>query len=208
MRILILRREKTEILILRRNLSHFETNPIYFETRAFEERIDNKKRSRLIDYTRESIASNNSNPVLYSYSGGPGSVVGVGSTEIFLSTERTGINNPNIAGNATNSSKFFGTTVRPTTQQSTPQTFVNQILQFLTGGINANPMSQPAVALDGYYDYSVFKRSTPTWQGSKIFNGIWITSILYFLITLLTSLVVYTEIPIFLTNPFFLSLKR
>ncbi len=147
------------------------SNPIYFETRAFEERIDNKKRSRLIDYTRESIASNNSNPVLYSYSGGPGSVVGVGSTEIFLSTERTGINNPNIAGNATNSSKFFGTTVRPTTQQSTPQTFVNQILQFLTGGINANPMSQPAVALDGYYDYSVFKRSTPTWQGSKIFNG-------------------------------------
>ena len=37
---------------------------------------------------------------------------------------------------------------------------------------NSRPRStDPAPVIGGFYDYSVFKRQTPTWQGEKIFNG-------------------------------------
>ncbi len=37
-----------------------------------------------------------STDILYSYSGGPGSIGGIGRTNILLSSDRTGLNNPNI----------------------------------------------------------------------------------------------------------------
>ena len=87
------------------------SNPIYFETTAFKERIENKKSSRLIQFFKKNIKIS-SNTLLYEYSGGPGSTVGVGKTEInSLVDQRTGRNNPNLGGTPDGSNQFFATEV-------------------------------------------------------------------------------------------------
>ncbi len=87
------------------------SNPIYFETSAFKERITNNSESRLIQFLNNNIRIS-SNTLLYEYSGGPGSTVGIGKTQInSLVDQRTGRNNPNLGGTPDNSNKFFATEV-------------------------------------------------------------------------------------------------
>jgi len=75
------------------------SNPIYFKTNAFKERIENKNSSRLIGFYNNKILLKTSAPLLYDYSGGPNSTVGVGRTSINMSSDqRTGINNKNAVG--------------------------------------------------------------------------------------------------------------
>ena len=58
-----------------------------------------KEQNRLIDFTTNKInIDNEGKPTLYEYNGGPGSVLGIGKTQIKLSSERTGINNPILKG--------------------------------------------------------------------------------------------------------------
>ncbi len=75
------------------------SNPIYFSTTAFEERITNENSSRLIGFYNNKILEKTSTPLLYDYSGGPNSTVGVGRTSINMSPDqRTGKNNKNAVG--------------------------------------------------------------------------------------------------------------
>jgi hypothetical protein len=70
------------------------SNPIYFSTKAFEERINNEKTSRLIGFLENNQKQKDNDNILYSYSGGPNSTLGIGKTTIkALSDQRTGINN-------------------------------------------------------------------------------------------------------------------
>lgn len=151
-------------------------NPIYFETDAFQERIDNVQKSRLIGFYDNFIGNTNNDNILYSYSGGPGAVLGVGRTNIGISTNRTGINNPNLAGTPDQTQLFLSAT---TPQQGSQQSgnsnsslfnFGNFIRNLLFPNSRPSP-TDPAPVIGGFYDYSVFKRQTPTWQGEKIFNG-------------------------------------
>ncbi len=88
------------------------SNPIYLDTLAQNERQTNVKSSRLIQFLDNKILSNDGNQTnLYSYSGGPGSTLGVGKTNILISKDRTGINNPFLAGDATSTADFFSTEV-------------------------------------------------------------------------------------------------
>ena len=82
------------------------SNPIYFETNAFKERINTREvSSRLDQFLENNQNIRDTSDILYSYSGGPNSVVGIGETTIkALSDQRTGINNDFL-----NTSGFFNT---------------------------------------------------------------------------------------------------
>lgn len=121
-------------------------NATYWKTDASRERVKNTNSSRLITFTDKWITPNSTkNNVLYEYSGGPGSVLGVGNTQILLSKNRTGVNNPNLAGSKSNSDLFFSTS--------------NKIKD------DANPLGPVEI---GRENYSVFKRPNPQYQGAKI----------------------------------------
>lgn len=88
------------------------SNPIYFETDAAAERRTptSPSTSRLVSFSKEFIDNNQGQQqILYSYSGGPGSVLGVGKTNINLPKieERTGINNPLIGGSPAGTNNFI-----------------------------------------------------------------------------------------------------
>jgi hypothetical protein len=88
------------------------SNPLYLDTIAQNERQNNVNSSRLIQFLDNKINSNVGDQVnLYSYSGGPGSTLGIGKTNILMSKDRTGENNPFLAGDATNTANFFSTAV-------------------------------------------------------------------------------------------------
>lgn len=88
------------------------SNPLYLDTIAQNERQNNVNSSRLIQFLDNKINSNIGDQVnLYSYSGGPGSTLGVGKTNILMSKDRTGENNPFLSGDATNTANFFSTAV-------------------------------------------------------------------------------------------------
>lgn len=83
------------------------SNPIYLDTIAQNERQNNVNSSRLIQFLDSKINSNLGDQVnLYNYSGGPGSTLGVGKTNILMSKDRTGRNNPDLTN-----SNFFATEV-------------------------------------------------------------------------------------------------
>jgi hypothetical protein len=88
------------------------SNPIYFNTVAFDERKNTGVvTSRLAQFLSNNQNTTNTNDILYEYSGGPGSTLGVGSTTIkALSDQRTGINNSIL-----NTSGFFNTGKTPST---------------------------------------------------------------------------------------------
>jgi|TARA_R110002153_G_scaffold48128_2_gene135849 hypothetical protein len=88
------------------------SNPIYFETNAFKERINTGEvSSRLAQFLENNQNRTDTSDILYSYSGGPNSVVGIGKTTIkALSDQRTGINNDFL-----NTSGFFNTGKTPST---------------------------------------------------------------------------------------------
>jgi len=75
-------------------------NPVYFNTAAFSERIGNNAtpQSRLVTFAKNQIDSNtNSDNILYSYTGGPGSDLGVGNTIVtMVQDQRTGRNNAEL----------------------------------------------------------------------------------------------------------------
>ena len=50
--------------------------------------------NRLIDLHANKISVKNNDPDIISYSGGPGSILGVGKTHIRFADQRTGVNNP------------------------------------------------------------------------------------------------------------------
>ena len=108
-------------------------NPTYFSTVAYNERRgNNTTTSRLVGFTKFNVNANTDGEnELYNYSGGPGSVLGVGRTSVkMLNDQRTGANNPVL-----NTSEYFNS-------------------------INF-----------GYFNYSAFKRKTPTFEGARYFNG-------------------------------------
>ena len=108
-------------------------NPTYFSTVAYSERRgNNTTTSRLVGFTKFNVNANTDGEnELYNYSGGPGSVLGVGRTSVkMLNDQRTGANNPVL-----NTSEYFNS-------------------------INF-----------GYFNYSAFKRKTPTFEGARYFNG-------------------------------------
>jgi hypothetical protein len=132
------------------------SNPLYINSAAQDERQTGQLTSRLISFTDSFIKSEISNPFgggpgfnvlnsevnLYSYSGGPGSTLGVGKTIIPLSKDRTGVNNPFLAGDATTTSKFF------TSYKSI------------------------GTGTDAFENYSVFTNPRSiNYQGAKIFNS-------------------------------------
>lgn len=83
------------------------SNPIYLDTIAQNERQNNVNSSRLIQFLDSKINSNLGDQVnLYNYSGGPGSTLGVGKTNILMSNDRTGRNNSSLTN-----SNFFTTEV-------------------------------------------------------------------------------------------------
>jgi hypothetical protein len=67
--------------------------PLYTDTNSFNERIHKETKSRLVGFLNTRQNSSNSPLNLYSYRGGPGSILGVGKTTIYLSKDRTGDNN-------------------------------------------------------------------------------------------------------------------
>ncbi len=88
-------------------------NPTYFSTVAYNERRgNNTTTSRLVGFTNFNVNTNNNGEnELYNYSGGPGSVLGVGRTSIkMLNDQRTGLNNSVL-----NTSGFFNTGKTPDT---------------------------------------------------------------------------------------------
>ena len=104
--------------------------------------------------------------ILDSYSGGPGSVVGVGYTTIRMSPEqRTGRNNVIL-----DQSGFF----THTEDKDTPSDIASSVLSF-TSNIFGFPTIPKATGEDfsigSYTDYSVFKRpSSIAIKGAQIFN--------------------------------------
>lgn len=75
------------------------SNPLYINTLASKERLENKPSSRLLAFTSLNVNRKDTNPgILYSYSGGPGSVLGVGGrTKVNMPGDgRTGTNNPQL----------------------------------------------------------------------------------------------------------------
>jgi len=87
------------------------SNPLYFETIAFGERINNSPQSRLVQFLNRNINSQTNSNELYSYSGGPGSTLGIGKTRVnALADQRTGLNNPQLIN-----SGFFSTGKTPNT---------------------------------------------------------------------------------------------
>ena len=83
-------------------------NPTYFSTVAYKERENNEATSRLVKFLDVNINEKGDKDTLnnlYNYSGGPGSVLGVGRTDVtMLSDQRTGRNNASLSD-----TKFFTT---------------------------------------------------------------------------------------------------
>ena len=96
--------------------------PIYLDTDAYNERVNTQGEptSRLLSFTNSFIKNGindpfedtpgyfvlNNDPNLYSYSGGPGSTLGVGKTIVPIKS-RTGVNNPFLAGYKSKTDRFF-----------------------------------------------------------------------------------------------------
>jgi len=76
--------------------------PTNIVTSLFDSVLNLNKESRVVNLYKNHIiqsstlASVLSTDILYSYSGGPGSILGIGQTDIKIASDRTGINNPNI----------------------------------------------------------------------------------------------------------------
>jgi len=117
------------------------SNSTYWTTDASKERVRKTISSRLVSFTNDFITNDSkAEDVLYKYSGGPGSTLGVGNTKIFLSKNRTGINNPTLS-----QTDFF-----------------NNANKIIPGPASTGDRNV------GREDYSVFKGKNPTWRGAKI----------------------------------------
>ena len=163
------------------------SQPIYLDTIAQNERQNSNEpgTSRLIQFTNAFIKDGvrkTDSPgryvvqeatELYSYSGGPGSTLGVGKTRISISKDRTGRNNPNLAGDKSTTDRFFSTSNK-TTKPIPKPTFGTS--NGLFGSSNTPTPSfgtfgSSSTALNyGREDYSVFTRPSIYYQAAKIFG--------------------------------------
>ena len=150
------------------------SNPLYIDSIAQNERQENSPTSRLLSFTNSFIKDGVYKPdspgrfvvqdgtLLYSYSGGPGSTLGVGKTNIPLSKDRTGRNNPYLAGDKSTTDKFFASSNATT----------KKVSSFSAFGSSSTTLSFGTDSLQyGREDYSVFKRKSVTFQGARIFNS-------------------------------------
>ena len=153
-------------------------NPIYLDTLAQNERQNPNlsPTSRLVSFTNSFIKDGILKPdnpgryvvqqatELYSYSGGPGSTLGVGKTNISISKNRTGRNNPFLAGDKSSTDRFFSNS-----NKTTPKPGSNSSLFSLNS--STLPTLGTGVLNYGTEDYSVFIRPSVSYQSSKVFNN-------------------------------------
>jgi len=163
------------------------SQPIYLDTIAQNERQNPNEpgTSRLIQFTNSFIKDGVRKPdnpgryvvqeatELFSYSGGPGSTLGVGKTRISISKDRTGRNNPTLAGDKSTTDRFFSTSNK-TTKPIPKPTFGTSNGLF---GSSSTPtpafgtFGSSATSLNyGREDYSVFTRPSIYYQAAKIFG--------------------------------------
>ena len=62
--------------------------------------VNGKFKNRLLEIWYDKQDKKNDDPVLREYGGGPGSILGIGKTQIKFADQRTGVNNPNREGNS------------------------------------------------------------------------------------------------------------
>ena len=153
--------------------------PIYLDTLAQNERQNPNlaPTSRLIQFANSFIKDGISKPdspgryivqdatELYSYSGGPGSTLGIGKTNISISKNRTGRNNPFLAGDKQRSDRFFINSNKTVKPASSFSSFGDSTPTFGTFGSSAASLNY------GREDYSVFARPSVYYQAAKIFNN-------------------------------------
>ncbi len=170
------------------------SQPIYLDTIAQNERQNSNEpgTSRLIQFTNAFIKDGvrkQDNPgryivqeatELYSYSGGPGSTLGVGKTRISISKDRTGRNNPTLAGDKSTTDRFFSTSNK--TQKPIPKRSfsISSFDSTFNSGLSlSSNNSTPAFGSFlptagnlnyGREDYSVFTRPSTYYQAAKIFG--------------------------------------
>ncbi len=170
------------------------SQPIYLDTIAQNERQNSNEpgTSRLIQFTNAFIKDGvrkKDNPgryvaqdttELYSYSGGPGSTLGVGKTRIAISKDRTGRNNPNLAGSKESTNLFFidsNRTVKPIPKRSFS---ISSFDSTFNSGLSLSS-NKPTPAFGSFLptagalnygreDYSVFTRPSTYYQAAKIFG--------------------------------------
>ncbi len=154
------------------------SQPLYLDTVAQNERQNPNlpPTSRLVSFANSFIKDGILKPdnpgrfvvqqatELYSYSGGPGSTLGVGKTNISISKNRTGRNNPFLAGDKSTTDRFFSNSNR-----TTPKPSSNSSL------FSLNPSPTPTFGTGvlnyGVEDYSVFIRPSVSYQSAKVFNN-------------------------------------
>ncbi len=164
------------------------SNPLYIDSIAQNERQDSEEpgTSRLIQFTNSFIKDGvrkTDNPgryvvqeatELYSYSGGPGSTLGVGKTRIAIAKDRTGRNNPNLAGSKKATDLFFINSNKTLKPIPKPKFGISDRLF----GSSTTPtpafgsfLSTAGALNYGREDYSVFTNPRSTYyQAAKIFG--------------------------------------
>jgi len=161
------------------------SQPIYLNTLAQNERQNSTEpgTSRLIQFTNSFIKDGVRKPdnpgryvvqeatELYSYSGGPGSTLGVGKTRVSISKNRTGRNNPNLAGDKSTTDRFFSTSNKTTKPIPKPTFGTGLFGQDTTPTPSFGTFGSGASTLNyGREDYSVFARPSVYYQAAKIFG--------------------------------------
>ena len=159
------------------------SQPIYLDTLAQNERQNSESTSRLIQFTNSFIKDGVRKPdnpgryvvqeatELYSYSGGPGSTLGVGKTRVSISKDRTGRNNPTLAGDKTTTDRFFSTSNKTTKPIPKPTFGTGLFGQDTTPTPSFGTFGSGASTLNyGREDYSVFTRPSIYYQAAKIFG--------------------------------------
>ena len=159
------------------------SQPIYLDTLAQNERQNSESTSRLIQFTNAFIKDGVRKPdnpgryvvqeatELYSYSGGPGSTLGVGKTRVSISKDRTGRNNPTLAGDKTTTDRFFSTSNKTTKPIPKPTFGTGLFGQDTTPTPSFGTFGSGASTLNyGREDYSVFTRPSIYYQAAKIFG--------------------------------------
>ena len=163
------------------------SQPIYLDTIAQNERQNSNEpgTSRLIQFTNAFIKDGvrkTDSPgryvvqeatELFSYSGGPGSTLGVGKTRISISKDRTGRNNPNLAGDKSTTDRFFSTSNK--TQKPIPKPTFGTSDGLFGSSTTPTPafgsfLSTAGALNYGREDYSVFTRPSTYYQAAKIFS--------------------------------------
>jgi hypothetical protein len=129
--------------------------------------------NRLVKIYNEKQAVKNLNPNVLSYTGGPGSILGIGNTNIRFSDQRTGVNNATTITNqkiVTPGAYLQNLgSILPTTIPGLSGKYYRLTNQFLENGFNFEGLSF------GTYNYSVYEAATEgnTWPKNSplIYNN-------------------------------------